>query len=113
MTEIGAISLTVRSSGCWGVRVVTVSDECGDVTILRLAVKGIELKVMRRRGALATNSDLVLQAVQGLGMKNIGAVSFGLSRKPGHRSGLLRHGFMRRKRNLMRRKRLVICDRLL
>jgi hypothetical protein len=113
VTRTDAISLTVQSSAFLGVRVVTVSDEYGDVTILRLAAKGIELKVMRRRGALATNSDLLRQAVQGLGMKSIGPVSFGLSRKPAPRLRLSQSDFMPPKGSLTHRKRLGTSARSL
>gem|GEM_PF-6292731 len=89
-----ATSLTVRSSGCWGVHLVTVSDGSVGATILRLGGNGIELKVMLKPVMLGANSACLRQVMLALGMRNIGPVFFALKLKPVRRSARLKRGFV-------------------
>lgn len=109
-TETNATYLNVRSSGCWGVHLVTVNDGSVDVTILRLGGKGIELKVMLKPDMPDANWVYLRQATQALGMKNIGVVYFALKLKPVRKLALSRQGFGQRNYNRMLRKRWEISD---
>lgn len=105
VTKKNATYLNVRSSGCWGVHLVTVSDGYVAVTILRLGGKGIELKVMLKPAMPDESLVCLLQVTQALGMKNIGAVYFALKLKPVRKSALSRQGFVQRNNNRMLLKR--------
>lgn len=112
VTKKNATYLNVRSSGCWGVHLVTVSDGYVDVTILRLGGKGIELKVMLKPAMPDANWDYLRQVMLVLGMRNIGPVFFGLKLKPVRKSALSKPGFVRRNSNRMLLKRWETSDRL-
>jgi hypothetical protein len=88
-TVTNATYLNVRSSGCWGVHRVTVSDGYVGVTILRLGGNGIELKVMLKPDMPDVNWDYLRQVMLVHGMKNIGAGFFRVEVKAGLQVGPL------------------------
>jgi len=106
-----ATSLTVRSLGCWGVHLVTVSDGFVDATILRLGGNGIELKVMLKPAMLDENSACLRQVMLALGMRNIGPVFFALKLKPVRRSARLKRGFVQPSNSPRLLKRWVTSGR--